>query len=161
MTLVAGVDTSTQSCTVVVRDAETGAHVRSGRAAHPDGTEVDPQAWEDALHAAASDAGGLEDVAAVGVAGQQHGFVALDEAGEVVRPALLWNDTRSAPQARTLIDELGGPDAWAEATGLVPVASFTVTKARWVAEHEPELARRVAAVCLPHDWLTWRMQGGG
>ena len=161
MTLVAGVDTSTQSCTVVVRDAETGAHVRSGRAAHPEGTEVDPRAWEDALRAAASDAGGLEDVAAVGVAGQQHGFVALDEAGEVVRPALLWNDTRSAPQARTLIDELGGPDAWAEATGLVPVASFTVTKARWLAEHEPERARRVAAVCLPHDWLTWRMQGGG
>jgi xylulokinase len=161
MTLVAGVDTSTQSCTVVVRDAETGAAVRSGRATHPDGTEVHPQAWEDALHEAASAAGGLDDVAAVGVAGQQHGFVALDEAGEVVRPALLWNDTRSAPQARTLVEELGGPTAWAQATGLVPVASFTVTKARWVAENEPELAARTAAVCLPHDWLTWRMRGGG
>jgi xylulokinase len=160
-TLVAGVDSSTQSCTVVVRDAETGAPVRSGRAAHPAGTEVHPQAWEVALHEAAAAAGGLEDVAALGVAGQQHGFVALDEAGEVVRPALLWNDTRSAPQARTLIDELGGPAAWAEATGLVPVASFTVTKARWVAENEPELAARTAAVCLPHDWLTWRLRGGG
>ena len=161
VTLVAGVDTSTQSCTVVVRDAETGAAVRSGRAVHPEGTEVHPQAWEDALHAAAADAGGLEDVEAIGVAGQQHGFVALDDAGEVVRPALLWNDTRSAPQARTLIEELGGPEAWAEATGLVPVASFTVTKARWVADNEPELAARTAAVCLPHDWLTWRLQGGG
>ena len=161
MTLVAGVDTSTQSCTVVVRDAETGAAVRSGRATHPAGTEVAPQAWEEALHAAAEAAGGLADVEALGVAGQQHGFVALDEAGEVLRPALLWNDTRSAPQARTLIEELGGADAWAEATGSVPVASFTVTKARWVAENEPELAERTAAVCLPHDWLTWRLLGGG
>ena len=161
MTLVAGIDTSTQSCTVVVRDAQTGTAVRSGRASHPEGTEVDPQAWEDALHAAAAEAGGLEDVSAVGVAGQQHGFVALDETGQVVRPALLWNDTRSAPQARTLVEELGGATAWAEATGVVPVASFTVTKARWVAENEPELAQRVSAVCLPHDWLTWRLRGAG
>ena len=133
MTLVAGVDTSTQSCTIVVRDAETGATVRSGRASHPEGTEVAPPAWEDALHAAAAEAGGLEDVGAVGVAGQQHGFVALDDSGEVVRPALLWNDTRSAPQARTLIDELGGAKARAQGTGLVPVASFTAPKARWLA----------------------------
>lgn len=161
MTLVAGIDSSTQSCTVAVVDAETGARVRTGRAPHPAGTEADPSAWAEALELAAEAAGGLGDVAALGVGGQQHGFVALDEAGEVVRPALLWNDTRSAPQARTLVEELGGPEAWAQATGSVPVASFTVTKARWVAEHEPEAATRTAAVCLPHDWLTWRLLGGG
>ncbi|MGZ4624889.1 MAG: xylulokinase [Kineosporiaceae bacterium] len=159
MPLVAGVDSSTQSCKVVVRDAETGALLREGRAAHPDATEVDPAAWWAALQEAAEEAGGLADVAALAVGGQQHGMVVLDEAGEVVRRALLWNDTRSAPQAERLIADLGGPKAWAEAVGLVPVASFTVTKLAWLAEHEPAAAARVAGVCLPHDWLTWRLAG--
>lgn len=159
MTLVAGVDSSTQSCTVVVRDADDGTPVRRGRAAHPPGTEVDPAAWEQALHEAVAAAGGLDDVAALAVGAQQHGYVSLDDDGEVVRPALLWNDNRSAPQAAALIAELGGPGVWADAVGLVPVASFTATKARWVAEHEPEHAARTAAVCLPHDWLGWRLAG--
>jgi xylulokinase len=165
MTLVAGVDSSTQSCKVVVRDAETGALVREGRAPHPDGTEVDPAAWRAALQAAIDGAGGLGDVAAVAVGGQQHGMVCLDEDGTVVRPALLWNDTRSAGAAADLVAELGGPEAggraWAEAVGLVPVASFTVTKLRWLAQHEPDNAARTAAVCLPHDWLTWELAGRG
>src|SRR5919107_1271197 len=152
MTLVAGVDSSTQSCKVVVRGAESGALVREGRAAHPDGTEVDPAAWSTALRTAIGAAGGLADVAAVAVGGQQHGMVCLDDAGEVVRPALLWNDTRSAQAATDLTAELGGGQAWADAVGLVPVASFTVTKLRWLAEHEPANAARTAAVCLPHDW---------
>jgi xylulokinase len=158
--LVAGVDSSTQSCKVVIRDADTGALVRAGRAAHPDGTEIDPDLWWHALDHAVAEAGGLADVAAVAVAGQQHGMVCLDDAGRVVRPALLWNDTRSAPAAADLVTELGGPDRWAAAVGSVPVASFTVTKLRWLAEHEPANADRTAAVCLPHDWLTWRLGGG-
>ena len=157
--LVAGVDSSTQSCKVVVRDAVTGELVRQGRAAHPDGTEVDPTAWWTALQKAVAEAGGLEDVAAVAVGGQQHGMVCLDADGAVVRDALLWNDTRSAGAATDLIKELGGGQAWADAVGLVPVASFTVTKLRWLAEHEPAHADRTAAVCLPHDWLTWRLAG--
>ncbi|GAA3423542.1 xylulokinase [Streptosporangium nondiastaticum] len=160
MTLVAGVDSSTQSCKVVIRDAETGALVRQGRAAHPDGTEVAPAAWWAALQEAIAQAGGLGDVAAVSVAAQQHGMVCLDESGRVVRDALLWNDTRSAGAARDLVEELGGPERWAEAVGSVPVASFTVAKLRWLAVHEPEAARRTARVCLPHDWLTWRLGGG-
>ncbi|WP_435054375.1 xylulokinase [Micromonospora aurantiaca (nom. illeg.)] len=163
MPLVAGVDSSTQSCKVVVRDAETGALVRQGRAPHPPGTEVDPYAWWEALQAAVAEAGGLGDVAAVSVGGQQHGMVCLDTSGEVVRPALLWNDTRSADAARELVEEAGGGETgrrfWAEATGAVPVASFTATKLRWLARHEPDNADRVAAVCLPHDWLTWRLAG--
>ncbi|WP_336921412.1 xylulokinase [Aquipuribacter sp. SD81] len=158
--LVAGVDSSTQACKVVVRDAATGALVRFGRAPHPDGTEVHPDRWWDALRQAVSAAGGLDDVSAVSVGAQQHGMVALDEAGEVVRPALLWNDTRSAGAARDLVEERGR-EAWAEATGVVPVASFTVTKLRWLRDHEPDAAARVAAVCLPHDWLTWRLLGHG
>ncbi|MFI7573705.1 xylulokinase [Micromonospora sp. NPDC049497] len=163
MPLVAGVDSSTQSCKVVVRDAETGALVREGRAPHPDGTEVAPEAWWAALRAAVDAAGGLADVAAVSVAGQQHGMVCLDGTGAVVRPALLWNDTRSAGAAADLIAEAGGDETgrrfWADAVGSVPVASFTVTKLRWLARQEPANAARVAAVCLPHDWLTWRLAG--
>ena len=83
--------------------------VRSGRAPHPDGTEVDPSAWVAALEHAVADAGGLADVGAVAVGGQQHGMVLLDDHGEVVRPALLWNDTRSAQAAADLTDpELAG-----------------------------------------------------
>jgi xylulokinase len=161
VTLVAGVDSSTQSCKVVIWDAETGTAVRHGRAPHPEGTEVHPDAWWRALRTALDEAGGLTDVAAVAVGAQQHGMVCLDEAGRVVRPALLWNDTRSADAAVDLISELGGGAAgrraWADAVGVVPVASFTVTKLRWLAQHEPAAACRTAAVCLPHDWLTWRL----
>ncbi len=165
MTLVAGVDTSTQGCKVVVRDADTGELVREGRAPHPPGTEVDPRAWDDALGTALVTAGGLDDVAAVAVGGQQHGMVCLDEDGRVVRPALLWNDVRSAGAAADLVAELGDGDvatgarAWADAVGLVPVASFTGPKLRWLADAEPANADRTAAVCLPHDWLTWRLAG--
>ncbi|WP_022882783.1 xylulokinase [Gryllotalpicola ginsengisoli] len=160
MTLVAGVDSSTQSCKVVIRDLETGALVRSGRAAHPDGTEVDPAAWWTALQQAIAEAGGLDDVAAISIAGQQHGMVALDADGRVIRPALLWNDTRSAAAAADLTAEVGA-DEYARRAGLVPVASFTATKLRWLKDNEPENAARVAAVALPHDWLTWRLLGYG
>jgi len=157
MSLVAGIDSSTQSCKVVIRDADTGQLVREGRALHQDGTEIDPSNWWQALQEAAAAAGGLDDVKAISVGAQQHGMVTLDAAGEVVRPALLWNDTRSAAAATRLVAEHGGPEAWAEGVGSVPVASFTVTKLAWLAEHEPEAAGRTEAVCLPHDWLTWRL----
>lgn len=160
MTLVAGVDSSTQSCTVVIRDAASGALVRHGRAAHPSGTEIDPDLWWDALQRATADAGGVSDVDAIAVAGQQHGLVCLSCDGRVVRPALLWNDTRSAGAADDLVAELGAT-AWAEAVGSVPLAAFTVTKLRWLATHEPANAARTAAVCLPHDWLTWKLRGTG
>lgn len=177
--LVAGVDTSTQSCKVRVTDALTGETVRFGRAAHPDGTSVDPEAWWQAFLEAKDKAGGLDDVSAIAVGGQQHGMVLLDDHGRVVRDALLWNDTRSAPQAERLIADLGAPgktgdevelsddpvmrgrQRWIRAVGSSPVASLTVTKLAWVAEHEPENAARVAAVCLPHDWLSWRIAGFG
>ena len=160
MTLVAGVDSSTQSCKVVIRDLATGAIIRTGRATHPDGTEVHPDAWWDALQLALKDAGGLDDVAAISIAAQQHGMVVLDAAGKVIRPALLWNDTRSADAAADLIREFGAAELVMR-TGSVPVASFTATKLRWLSTAEPANAQRVAAVALPHDWLTWRLRGFG
>ena len=88
------------------------------------------------------------------MAGQQHGMVARDAAGEPVRDALLWNDTRSAAAAVDLIAEHGGPQACADAIGSVLVASFTATKLRWLRDHEPEAAARVADVLLPHDYVS-------
>jgi xylulokinase len=160
MPLVAGVDSSTQSCKIVITDAATGRIVRQGRASHPAGTEVAPSAWWEALTSAIADAGGLDDVAAISIAGQQHGMVVLDGEGRVIRNALLWNDTRSAQAARDLIAEVGAGQ-YAERLGVVPVASFTASKLRWLRDAEPENAARVAAVALPHDWLTWRLCGFG
>lgn len=160
MTLVMGVDSSTQSCKVVIIDAATGVIRRQGRAAHPEGTSVDPETWWLALQQAITEAGGIADVAAWAIGGQQHGMVALDADGRVVRDALLWNDTRSAGAAADLIAEFGA-EQLAQRTGLVPVASFTITKLRWLRDHEPANAQRVAAVALPHDWLTWRLRGFG
>ena len=153
--LVAGVDSSTQSTKVLLCQADDGAIVGEAAAPHPDGTECDPELWWQAL-AKAGD-GLLDQADAIGVAAQQHGMVVVDEAGQVIRPALLWNDVRSAPQAAALIAEMGGPGHWARLTGSVPTASFTVTKLRWLAEHEPDAAARTARVMLPHDWLTWRL----
>ncbi|GEC76675.1 xylulokinase [Microbacterium maritypicum] len=160
MTLVLGVDSSTQACKVVVVDVASGRVVRQAKVPHPDGTSVNPEAWWTALQAAIADAGGMADVAAWAVAGQQHGMVALDAEGRVIRDALLWNDTRSAGAAQDLVGEFGA-DQLARRTGLVPVASFTISKLRWLRGAEPDNAARVAAVALPHDWLTWRLRGFG
>jgi xylulokinase len=157
--LVAGVDSSTQSTKVVLCRADDGAVVAQASAPHPDGTECDPAHWWDALGKAGQ--GLLEQASAVGVAAQQHGMIALDETGTVIRPAMLWNDVKSAPQAAGLIGELGGPVEWAARTGSVPTMSFTVTKLRWLAEREPSNAARARRILLPHDWLTWRLAGGG
>lgn len=160
MPLVAGVDSSTQSCKVVIRDAETGALVREGKASHPNGTEVNPSAWWDALNSAINQAGGLDDVSAISIGGQQHGMVVLDSNGAVIRDALLWNDTRSSDQAKEIAAKFGAQRI-ADLTGSLPVASFTSTKLLWLKQNEPENAAKVAAVCLPHDWLTWRLAGYG
>jgi len=156
MSLVAGVDSSTQSTKVLLVESETGEIVDSGRASHPEGSECPPEAWWEALQEAGK--GILDRAEAVAVSGQQHGMVALDANDQVVRPALLWNDTRSAPQAERLTAE-SGAEAWAADTGLVLAASFTVTKLAWLAEHEPENAAKTVSVMLPHDWLTMKLRG--
>lgn len=157
---VAGVDSSTQSCKVVIVDASDGNIVRSGQAPHPPGTEVDPEEWWASLQQAILNAGGLGDVTAISIAAQQHGMVVLDGSGRVIRKALLWNDNRSSGAAQDLIHEVG-PDEYITRTGLLPVASFTASKLRWLRDAEPYWAQQVAAVALPHDWLTWRLRGFG
>jgi xylulokinase len=157
--LVAGIDSGTQSVKVTVRSAVTGEMIRSGRATHPDGSEIDPKYWWDALMTAIKEAGGLEDVKAISICAQQHGMVALDSSGNVIRPALLWNDTRSAGAAAAITQEFGGEEKMAAAVGSVLVAAFTASKVRWLADNEPESAKQLAAVALPHDWLVWKLSG--
>ena len=161
--LVAGIDSSTQSTKVELRRLDDGALVAEGRAPHPPveppRSEQEPEAWWAALAEALGRCGErLSEVAAVSVAAQQHGLVVLDSAGSPLRPAKLWNDTESAPQAAALVDRLG-PEAWARACGSVPTASFTVTKLAWLVEREPGLADRIDALMLPHDYLTFRLTG--
>ena len=129
--LVAGVDSSTQSVKIVVRELESGDLVREAKVAHPDGTECDPRDWQGALARAISDVDELKDVVALSIGGQQHGAVVLDDSGTPVRKALLWNDTRSAKEADVLNQEFGGSQATADAVGSALVASFTATKLRW------------------------------
>lgn len=168
MPLVVGVDSSTSACKVVVRDADDGRVVATGRAPHPPTTpprsEQHPDAWLAAFEAACAAAGVSRDGAgapdAISIGGQQHGMVACDAAGAPLRPAKLWNDTESATDAEALVAALpGGAGAWAHACGSVPVASFTITKVRWLRRHEPDAYARLGALMLPHDWLTGRLTG--
>ncbi|MBO0802520.1 MAG: xylulose kinase [Nocardiopsaceae bacterium] len=159
MMLVAGIDSSTQSTKVLLCDAADGTVVGEASAPHPDGTECHPDHWWEALTVAGQNL--LTRADAVAVAAQQHGMVVLDDSGAAIRPAMLWNDVKSAPQAARLVGEFGGPAEWARRTGSVPTMSFTVTKLRWLAENEPAHAERTRRVLLPHDWLTWRLAGGG
>ncbi len=166
MPLVAGVDTSTQSTKVAVVDADTGVMVALGRAGHVvTGTggarETDPETWWQALREALAETGRAPEIAAISVAGQQHGLVVLDGSGRPVRPAKLWNDTQSAAEAARLIADFGGPTWWAEHIGVVPVASFTATKWAWLRRVEPQAAAATRAIRLPHDFLTERLAGAG
>ncbi|MEU9926088.1 xylulokinase [Streptomyces anulatus] len=167
--VVIGVDSSTQSTKAAFIDAVTGEQLAVGRAPHlvtgeAGARESDPEIWWRALCEAV--AAGLKEsglparaVTGIAVAGQQHGLVVLDGAGRPLRPALLWNDTRSAPQAAALTDALGGPGAWTERTGSVPVASITASKWQWLRENDSTSAANAAAVRLPHDFLTERLAG--
>ena len=164
--LVAGVDCSTQGTKVLIVDTGDGRVVASGRAPHEvtgsDGArETDPEQWWDALGSALEETGRAADVGGIAVAGQQHGLVTLDGDGRPLRPAILWNDTRSAPEAQELTEALGGPETWADRIGLVPVPSFTATRWAWLRRHDPEAAAATRAVRLPHDFLTERLCGRG
>jgi xylulokinase len=171
MPLVVGVDSSTQSTKVELRDLETGVLAGSASAAHPPTTpprsEQDPAAWWAAFETAFAEAegqarqrNGSTELAAISVAGQQHGMVVVDDAGDVIRPAKLWNDTETAPDAGWLLKQLpGGAAEWAALCGSVPVAAFTIAKLSWLHRSESENWARMARVMLPHDWLTYRLTG--
>ena len=164
--LVAGVDCSTQGTKVLLVDPESGSVEADGRAPHSvtgsgGARETDPEVWWEALRTALAETGRAGEVGAISIAGQQHGLVVTGADARPLRPAILWNDTRSAPEARELTEALGGPAEWAERIGLVPVPSFTATRWTWLRAHEPETAAAARAVRLPHDFLTERLSGRG
>jgi len=158
--LVAGVDSSTQSCTVEIRDADTGALHGTGRAPHPPTfppvSEQHPNDWWRAFTAAFAAACvdaevSALDIAAISIGAQCHGLVLLDSQDAVLRPAKLWNDTTSAGQATAMVARLGREN-WVTQIGLTPTAALTVTKLAWVADNEPELLARIGGVLVPHDF---------
>ncbi len=158
-------DCSTQATKVLLVDPEDGRVVATGRAPHEvtgagGARETDPAVWWEALRRALAETGRAAEVGAISVAGQQHGLVVTVADGRPLRPAVLWNDTRSAPEAATLRDALGA-EAWAERVGVVPVPSFTVTRWAWLRRTEPEVTAAAQAIRLPHDWLTERLSGHG
>jgi xylulokinase len=167
MPVVAGVDSSTQSCKVELRDLDGGRLLGRGSAPHPPAfapsSEQHPDDWwrafDQALTGAVAAAGvARDDIAAMSVAAQCHGLVPLDAGDDVIRPAKLWNDTTSAPQLSRLRERIGA-EAWIRAVGSLPTAAFTIGKLAWFAEHEPDGFARLARICLPHDWLTLRLTG--
>lgn len=166
-----GVDSGTQSTKTVVVDGESGKIV--GRAVKgygyiigllPGHMEQHPSTWvealEETLHKAITSSGiDPSRIKAVGVSGQQHGFVPLDDYGRVIRPAKLWNDTSTAEECKILMGSLGGSDAIIELIGNVIPPGFTASKILWLKRHEPENYSRLSTILLPHDYLNYHLTG--
>ena len=169
--LLIGIDSGTQSTKVLVVDANTGKVVASAAQTYdlianlpPGAKEQHPSAWRDATGSAIrqalrqAKASGAE-VKAIGVSGQQHGFVPLDARGEVIRPAKLWCDTTTTAECEQITERLGGPKATIKALGNAVLPGFTAPKILWLKNHEPENYRRLATVLLPHDYLNFWLTG--
>jgi xylulokinase len=172
-TLLLGIDSGTQSTKVLVVDARNGKVVAASAEGYdliaglPAGAkEQHPHTWRDATAKAIRKALALarasaQEVKAIGVSGQQHGFVPLDKKGAVIRPAKLWCDTSTSAECDAITAKLGGPKATIRALGNAILPGFTAPKILWLKSHEPENYRRLATVLLPHDylnyWLTGRM----
>jgi D-xylulose kinase len=170
MRVFAGIDSGTQS-TKVLLVAEDGRVVGRGASAYelieglPIGhKEQHPETWiratSEAFRAALAE-GNVDpaSVAAIGVSGQQHGFVPLGADGAVLRPAKLWCDTSTAAECAEIMGAVGGPAAYAEKIGNLLPTGFTASKILWMKKHHPELFARLGRVLLPHDYLNWWMTG--
>src|SRR3954464_2013257 len=169
--LLLGIDSGTQSTKVVVMDARDGKVLASGAQAYdlipnlpPGAKEQNPHTWRDATAAAmrqalrAAKASGSE-VKAIGVSGQQHGFVPLDAGGQVIRPAKLWCDTSTIAECDEIIEKLGGLKGAIKAVGNAILPGFTASKVLWLKRNEPKNYGRLATVLLPHDFLNFWLSG--
>jgi len=169
MSLYVGVDSGTQSVKAVALDLETGRVVAEARAQHrmiaglPAGhMEQHPQEWAAAMDAAIGEVASKVDrsrVRGIGVSGQQHGFVPLDEKGAVIRPAKLWCDTSTHAECAVLTRKLGGPAAVIRRTGLPFLPGYTAPKVLWMKRREPGSFRRLRHILLPHDYLNFHLTG--
>jgi xylulokinase len=164
-TLLIGIDSGTQSTKALVVDAKDGRVLGSGSQAYdlipdlpPGAKEQHPHTWRDATAAAIRQAlrnakAARDEVKAIGVSGQQHGFVPLDKAGEVIRPAKLWCDTSTAAECEVITGALGGAKKTIKALGNAVLPGFTASKILWLKKHEPKNFAKLATVLLPHGFL--------
>lgn len=169
MSLFIGIDSGTQSVKAVVLDLETRKVIAEARAPHqlieglPVGhMEQHPQEWTAALDFVITEVVGKVDaqrVRGIGVSGQQHGFVPLDEKGEVIRPAKLWCDTSTTKECEIITKKLGGPKAAIRKTGNLILPGFTAPKILWLKRNEPANYKRLRHVLLPHDYLNFHLTG--
>ncbi len=170
-TLLVGIDSGTQSTKVLVVDARDGKVLASAAQAYdlipnlpPGAKEQHPHTWTEAAASAIRQAlrqakAVAAEVKAIGVSGQQHGFVPLNEAGQVIRPAKLWCDTSTAAECDEITGKLGGPKATIRALGNAVLPGFTASKILWLKKHEPKNYRQLATVLLPHDYLNFWLTG--
>jgi len=162
-----GIDCGTQGTKALLIDKD-GRPLGRGYAPHAlieretGAREQEPRWWVDALLQAVRQAVSQAPdakVLALGVSGQQHGLVVLDDAMQVIRPAKLWNDTETAPQNAELVSRLGGPVGCLEKIGIVPLTGYTASKLLWLRENEPENFARIRHILLPHDYLNFWLTG--
>jgi xylulokinase len=170
-TLILGIDSGTQSTKVLAVDARDGKVVGTASQAYdlipglpPGAKEQHPHTWRDATAAGIRQAlrqarASGSEVVAIGISGQQHGFVPLDEAGRVIRPAKLWCDTSTAPECNEIMDKLGGLKATIRSIGNAVLPGFTASKILWLKKHEPKNYKQLAQVLLPHDYLNFWLTG--
>jgi xylulokinase len=170
-TLILGIDSGTQSTKVLVMDARDGKVAASAVAGYdlipdlpPGAKEQHPHTWRDATASAIRRAlrqakASAAEVKAIGVSGQQHGFVPLDKDGEVIRPAKLWCDTATAAECDEIMAALGGLKPTIRALGNAVLPGFTASKILWLKKHEPKNYQRLATVLLPHDYLNFWFTG--
>src|SRR6516165_8802278 len=169
--LILGIDSGTQSTKVLVVDARDGKVLASAAQEYdlipnlpPGAKEQHPHVWRDAtasgirraLRQARAVAG---EVRAIGVSGQQHGFVPLDKDSEVIRPAKLWCDTSTADECAEITERLGDLKKTIRALGNAVLPGFTASKILWLKKHEPRNYARLATVLLPHDYLNFWLTG--
>ncbi len=169
--LVIGIDSGTQSTKVLVIDTRTGRVLGRGAVAYglirglpPGAKEQHPKTWLNAVVKATRMAlrqaqAKANEIVGIGVSGQQHGFVPLDEKGEVIRPAKLWCDTSTAEECKEIMDKLGGVEATIAKQGIPVLPGYTASKILWLKKHEPENYKRLATVLLPHDYINFWLTG--
>ncbi len=168
--LFLGIDCGTQGTKAIVLDAASGKVLGLGAAAHTlvsganGRREQHPQEWLDAFteatHRALQQAGvDGQDILGIGVSGQQHGLVLLDDNGQVLRPAKLWCDTETSAENQRLLQYLGGESGSLERLGVAIAPGYTVSKLLWTLEQHPDVFARIAHILLPHDYLNYWLTG--
>ena len=166
-----GIDSGTQSTKTIALDVETGQILASAQKGYglieglpPGHLEQDPQEWVDALEVTVAEVlralgKRKQEVSAIGVSGQQHGFVPLNAQGQVIRPAKLWCDTSTVEQCRQFEEEFGGTDELIKLSGNAMLPGYTAPKILWLKQNEPHNFRALETVLLPHDYLNYFLTG--